>query len=276
MHAAFSTRTPAADRCLMFVHVKQIPAGVHGRCRATVTKASQVPAASTEKLVYEARELAQLSQQNASQQDIDRHTSKLAELSAAAGTNKVSIEINDGWFKAYTLLGRTAQRFRTVITLGILSFNSYKPTDLKIKITSTDAGGVYKGERDGLQHAYVIATPFDVVESSGDSDEGAKPTGIKGRSLAIGEYALADDNPQRLKITFKKMQLEPVVDSPTDMQCWLDTFAPHNLDMDFETGVLVVDLPASSPEGWMDYLLMLPEYQLVQGNMGSTTLLERV
>eukprot|EP00879_Flechtneria_rotunda_P010373 GHRR01010849.1.p2 GENE.GHRR01010849.1~~GHRR01010849.1.p2 ORF type:complete len:110 (-),score=14.43 GHRR01010849.1:1607-1936(-) len=27
------------------------------------------------------------------------------------------------------------------------------------------------------------------------------------------------------------MQLEPVVDSPTDMQCWLDTFAPHNLDM---------------------------------------------
>eukprot|EP00879_Flechtneria_rotunda_P013180 GHRR01013765.1.p1 GENE.GHRR01013765.1~~GHRR01013765.1.p1 ORF type:complete len:142 (+),score=40.16 GHRR01013765.1:133-558(+) len=132
MHAAFSTRTPAADRCLMFVHVKQIPAGVHGRCRATVTKASQVPAASTEKLVYEARELAQLSQQNASQQDIDRHTSKLAELSAAAGTNKVSIEINDGWFKAYTLLGRTAQRFRTVITLGILSFNSYKPTDLKV------------------------------------------------------------------------------------------------------------------------------------------------
>lgn len=29
--------------------------------------------------------------------------------------------------------GRTAQRFRTVITLGVLSFNKYQPTDLKVR-----------------------------------------------------------------------------------------------------------------------------------------------
>jgi hypothetical protein len=45
---------------------------------------------------------------------------------------------------------------------------------------------------------------------------------------------------------------------------------------DAATGVMEVDLPAKSPEGWMDYLMMTPEYQLVQGNFGSKTLLERV
>eukprot|EP00775_Hariotina_reticulata_P007351 gene7351-7562_t len=42
------------------------------------------------------------------------------------------------------------------------------------------------------------------------------------------------------------------------------------------SGVLEVALPVKSPEGWMDYLMMLPEFQLVRGNFGSTTLLERV
>jgi hypothetical protein len=45
---------------------------------------------------------------------------------------------------------------------------------------------------------------------------------------------------------------------------------------DAATGVMEVDLPAKSPEGWMDYLMMTPEFQLVQGNFGSKTLLERV
>jgi hypothetical protein len=39
--------------------------------------------------------------------------------------------------------------------------------------------------------------------------------------------------------------------------------------------LLEVQLPANSPKGWMDYLVMVPEYQLVQGNAGSITLLKR-
>jgi hypothetical protein len=45
---------------------------------------------------------------------------------------------------------------------------------------------------------------------------------------------------------------------------------------DASTGVMEVELQAKSPEGWMDYLMMTREYQLVQGNFGSKTLLERV
>jgi hypothetical protein len=75
---------------------------------------------------------------------------------------------------------------------------------LQIKTLGTDSGGVYKGKRDDNDTAYVITTPFEVVEQQEDG-EGAEVThtGIKGRSLAIGEYALAADNPQRLTIKFK-------------------------------------------------------------------------
>ena len=75
---------------------------------------------------------------------------------------------------------------------------------LQIKTLGTDSGGVFKGRHGETATAYVITTPFEVVEQQGEG-EGAEVThtGIKGRSLAIGEYALAADNPQRLTIKFK-------------------------------------------------------------------------
>lgn len=44
-------------------------------------------------------------------------------------------------FAACLLQGRTAQRFRTVITLGVLSFNKYQPTDLKVRGQGTRQAG---------------------------------------------------------------------------------------------------------------------------------------
>jgi hypothetical protein len=70
--------------------------------------------------------------------------------------------------------------------------------------------------------------------------------------------------------------MEPVADSPEELQRWLDLLLPHNPEMDAQTGVLEVDLPANSPEGWLDHVLMMPEYQLLYGNYGSKTLLQRV
>jgi hypothetical protein len=45
---------------------------------------------------------------------------------------------------------------------------------------------------------------------------------------------------------------------------------------DPKTGVLEVDLPSKSPEGYLDALVMTEKYQLLQGNYGSRTLLERI
>jgi hypothetical protein len=75
---------------------------------------------------------------------------------------------------------------------------------LQIKTLGTDSGGVYKGKRGDSNTAYVITTPFEVVEQQGEGESAeVTHTGIKGRSLAIGEYTQAADNPQRLIIKFK-------------------------------------------------------------------------
>ena len=45
------------------------------------------------------------------------------------------------------------------------------------------------------------------------------------------------------------------------------------------TGLTWCHLPLpsqASPKGWLDHLLMLPGWQITQGNMGSKTLLRRL
>lgn len=40
--------------------------------------------------------------------------------------------------------------------------------------------------------------------------------------------------------------------------------------------MLEVELPANNPEGWLDHELTINEFQLLKGNYGSRTLLQRV
>lgn len=56
---------------------------------------------------------------------------------------------------------------------------------------------------------------------------------------------------------------------------FIDT-CPCMFLQDRATGVFHASLPDKAPEGYLDHLLMIPEYQLLQGNYGSRTLLERV
>jgi len=100
-----------------------------------------------------------------------------------------------------------------------------------------DSAGVYKGPRGQYQQAYVIATPFEVVETGSQPEHSAvassasdaaadtdkataadvRYTGIKGRSLAVGQYRLAADNPGRLIISFNSelpADPEPLLSAP--------------------------------------------------------------
>ena len=238
--------------------------------------AHELDEAKQQELLSSAMELAQLVESGAEQSVIESHLGDLEGLSKAAGVNNVFPSINDGKFKSYTLTGRTKERTSSVITLGLLSFNAYQPASLKIKMSnSKDNVGVMKGPRDGVDTAYVIASPFEVMQAE-EGAEGAKGTGIRGRSLAIGEYSFTEGNPQRLGIKFTKLQLEPLAENGQELQRWLETFAPHNANMDPKSGILVIPLPENSPQGFMDYLLMIPEFQLVCGNAGSKTLLQRM
>eukprot|EP00882_Tetradesmus_deserticola_P019052 GHRQ01020497.1.p1 GENE.GHRQ01020497.1~~GHRQ01020497.1.p1 ORF type:complete len:285 (+),score=100.40 GHRQ01020497.1:274-1128(+) len=260
-------------------HPSPLHKHISSTCRRKGSALVQATAAvePNAELLAAAQKLVELSQQHAAQADLEEQAELVSRLSEAAGTNVVVQELNDGTFKGYTLSGQTAQRFRTVITLGTLSFNLYQPKDLKVRMLSTDAGGVYKGRRDNCDTGYVVTASFEFVEQTGEGDAAeVTPTGMQGRSVAIGEYAPVPGNPQRLTTKFKKMRLEPASQEPADLQRWLDTLLEANPGMDAATGVLEVDLPAKSPEGWLDYLMMTREYQLVAGNFGSKTLLERV
>eukprot|EP00882_Tetradesmus_deserticola_P029528 GHRQ01033083.1.p1 GENE.GHRQ01033083.1~~GHRQ01033083.1.p1 ORF type:complete len:166 (+),score=37.61 GHRQ01033083.1:513-1010(+) len=105
-------------------------------------------------------------------------------------------------------------------------------TVLQVRMLSTDAGGVYKGRRDNCDTGYVVTASFEFVEQTGEGDAAeVTPTGMQGRSVAIGEYAPVPGNPQRLTTKFKKMRLEPASQEPADLQRWLDTLLEANPGM---------------------------------------------
>jgi hypothetical protein len=59
------------------------------------------------------------------------------------------------------------------------------------------------------------------------------------------------------------------------LQQWKDLFAAANSSsIDAASGTIRVPL-AKPTKGWMDYLLMVPGWQLVRGNMGGVTLMKR-
>eukprot|EP00882_Tetradesmus_deserticola_P026162 GHRQ01028812.1.p1 GENE.GHRQ01028812.1~~GHRQ01028812.1.p1 ORF type:complete len:248 (-),score=1.08 GHRQ01028812.1:209-952(-) len=77
-------------------------------------------------------------------------------------------------------------------------------TVLQVRMLSTDAGGVYKGRHGNCDTAYVVTASFEFVEQTGEGDAAeVTPTGMQGRSVAIGEYAPVPGNPQRLTTKFK-------------------------------------------------------------------------
>lgn len=107
----------------------------------------------------------------------------------------------------------------------------------------------------------------------------ARPPRYQGVSHAIASFQPSPDNPQRLDIRFTALRMEP---APAQrgreggLAQWLKLFQPSNPSMDSE-GNLEIPLPAeASPRGFLDHLVMLPDWQLTRGNFGSKSLLKRV
>lgn len=174
----------------------------------------------------------------------------------------------------------------------MLSFGAYHPADLLVeRLTAFELAetgyrvtDVFKGPAYGQEQAYVICTPFKLAVP------GAGTGSVRGVSRAIGTYTLAappaeETHSKRLDISFHTMLLEPLLsgrknqdsgDSKAEeLAAWKSALLPHNPEMDSETGVLEVKLPKAMP-GWQDYFMMGYEYQLLQGNAGSKTLLTRM
>lgn len=66
-------------------------------------------------------------------------------------------------------------------------------------------GGVYKGPHGDVAQAYIVSAPFELVDADkvGEAAGDAKPLGINGQHVIMGEYKQAADNPQRSTVTFQ-------------------------------------------------------------------------
>ncbi|GBF95790.1 hypothetical protein Rsub_08226 [Raphidocelis subcapitata] len=203
----------------------------------------------------------------APQSEIDAEIEAVRALSAAAGADRVDPALNDGTFEGFTLAGRMTKMLSgdAPIPLSALSFGLYQPASLPVRPTGGDAARVFKGPRFGRDNTYVISTPLRLEEA-----------GVEGVSHAIATYTPVSE--RRLEIRFQALRLEPGGGlGPDGPRRWLASLAGANPGMDRESGALEVAMPEGAlPVGWMDYLAMTEDFQLVTGNAGSTTLLRRV
>lgn len=263
-------RPPAAAPATS--HAKRAPP--RGRCLAAAASPPPLPEldAAVERL-WAVRQV-----EVTPQEDLDAALAEVEALAAAAGVNRVLPELNDGVFRGYTLQGKLRGELAAgAVTLGRLSFGLYRPGDLLVDLQgASDLATVTKGPwpgRPGGADSYVVSTPFEVASQPGQYGQ---YSGLRGISHAIARYERCASSPQRLDIRFNALRLAPAPGQTADLARWLDLFAPHNPLM-IPGGELEVELPEqASPKGWLDHLLMLPGWQITQGNMGSKTLLRRL
>ncbi len=176
------------------------------------------------------------------------------------------------------LTGPTRARLSGPVPLTLLSFGAYGG-DLAVTPAppSSDAPAVFKGAAaarySANPRAYVLSTSFELPAAAASSCSSSQ--GVRGRSVAIGDYVPDEENPRRLAIAFRRMRLEPAAEeSGFDLGAWTAALGPRCPGLGAD-GTLEVKLPAA-PAAWQDYLLMARRVQLVRGSAGSATLLLRV
>jgi hypothetical protein len=176
------------------------------------------------------------------------------------------------------LTGPTRARLSGPVPLTLLSFGAYGG-DLAVMPAppAPAAPAVIKGagaaRYSADPRAYVLSTTFELPAAASSSNSSSH--GIRGRSVAIGDYVPDLENPRRLAIAFRRMRLEPASEEAGfDLGAWTAALGARCPGLGAD-GALEVELPAA-PAAWQDYLLMTRGVQLVRGSAGSATLLLRV
>eukprot|EP00271_Cylindrocystis_brebissonii_P017134 TRINITY_DN431_c0_g2_i2.p1 TRINITY_DN431_c0_g2~~TRINITY_DN431_c0_g2_i2.p1 ORF type:complete len:152 (-),score=22.43 TRINITY_DN431_c0_g2_i2:40-495(-) len=145
------------------------------------------------------------------------------------------------------------------ITLGLLTFNTFKPNSLTIQLSKVR-------NIVGLAHdaEYVVETPFTVLE------EGVPQ--LKGEVVNIAELNVVESERDRAEVLFKSSILRP--SAGTDLEEWKKLFVEANEGMDAETGVLELPLPPA--KGWLDYIYQDKDIRITRGNRGTVVVAKRI
>lgn len=201
---------------------------------------------------------------------VQGHLDKVQALAAAAGVNVVNPAINDGEFEGLVTTDFRQISEESETTFGRLCFSQFQPADLKVALTvdQLDKGYVsdqFKGNFEGKPSSYVVTFAFQFVESK-----------LIGMFQTIGSYEQSADMPGRLIVKFERLRLRQYPKQAADPALaaqWVETMRPLNPTMD-ANGVAEVVLPKPFA-GHLDYLVMLPNWNVSKGNFGTVVVLKR-
>ncbi|KAL0046121.1 hypothetical protein WJX82_003070 [Trebouxia sp. C0006] len=145
-------------------------------------------------------------------------------------------------------------------TLGTISFQQFKPTDLKIKAEGTQV--LISTE---YENQYSVNIPFVIQDGP--------LAGVKGVQTTIGEYTIDDSEPVRQKIGFTALSLGPNTSDSSAKQKWMEVMKKANAKMD-EEGKILLSFPEPM-KGFRDFLYFDEQLQMSIGNRGSLTIIQQ-
>lgn len=143
-------------------------------------------------------------------------------------------------------------------TLGSVTFNAFKPVDLKIALYDT-----YQHISMESDDSYSIIIEFSII------DPLEKDAPLQG--LIINRARFSVGGPNRLEVEFLSCGLKPRFPEK-DLDAWLTLLKEPNPGMD-ENGCVVISLPGPV-KGWSDFLYMDDEIRIQKGNKGGVTVLQ--
>lgn len=147
-----------------------------------------------------------------------------------------------------------------ISSLGTISFQQFKPTDLKIKAEGTQV--LISSE---YENQYSVKIPFVVQEGP--------LAGVKGVQTTIGEYTIDDKEPIRQKVGFTALSLGLNTSDSSEKQKWLEVMRKENDKMD-EDGKILLTFPEPM-KGFRDFLYFDEQLQMSIGNRGSLTIIQQ-
>lgn len=162
-----------------------------------------------------------------------------------------------GSFKGTGKPGEAQKIVEKTVTLGRVTFNAFKPTDIEIQLKQSYNHVGIEGE-----DAYNLLIQFSV------SSDGIPP--MEGMFINRAVYSISDST--RMDVRFESSAMVPL-NPQRDLESWLKLFKDANPNMD-EEGSATVALPPA--KGFLDYIYLDDDLRITRGNRGAIVVVKRL
>ena len=143
------------------------------------------------------------------------------------------------------------------VTLGRVTFNAFKPTDIEVQMKQ-----IYNHVGIEGEEAYNLLIQFSVTS------DGISP--MEGMFINRVVYSISGST--RMDLRFESSAMVPL-NPQRDLDSWLKLFKDVNPTMD-EEGSAIVTLPPA--KGSLDYIYLDDDLRITRGNRGAVVVVKRL